>query len=162
MIKQAISGLGVDAYFAIGVANRRYISCPLEAANDYSRYYIQVGGTLSNRTVNAFSGFYTVPLPSTIGTKKLYVDRIRVGLYDADDNDFLTNISLFNWTAHNIKTTEFTDATDKKIIEEVDYDPPAAIDLGSSKKTLIQAEIATNVAYEFELSYVQVRYYYDD
>ena len=159
-IPVGIGDIGITgASFPVGSANAEYIVCMCEGGLENSYFYTQAfyGNTGANDGVIIWG----IPLPLTLGSKKLYVNSINVGLKVADAGDYLTRIRLFGWTAYDAAiTTIFNDATDKIAAAELDYDF-AAEDMSSYRRILIFINFfATNVN-DFQINYVRVKYYYD-
>ena len=158
LIKQANSI--IPAALAIGSANKRYIACICDGGNLHTYYYVLI--RFGNLGANDFNLIFTVPLPTTIGNLKLYIDRIRVGIADADADDYLNHLYLDIHTAYNTFSNKYNNATDRIIGGEYDYDPPTAIDCSTAKRVQIRLSIISTTAGQFALSYLQVRYYYDN
>jgi len=77
----------------IGVNNRAWVPCmyqTADAATSIRGYDMRVANW--NATDNWL--YFYLPLPTSKGNLKLYVDAVRVGLRDADANDYVTHTGV--------------------------------------------------------------------
>ena len=152
----------MEAYLAIGSANKKYKTCILE--NVWSAWsYMRGVDSYTNSGSSDFTLCFAVPLDPTLGSKKLYIDSVQVGIEDADANDYVDRVLIKDWLTYNthVSPLPLDDSTNRTASGEYDYDFTAH-DFSSSKRIYILVTCVATTASELDVSYVRVQYYYDD
>ena len=157
LVQQILSE--VNAFLAIGIANKRFIPCILEGA------FVMTDIKISNSYRNAGSGdavfVFGVPLPVIINTKNLTITQIKIGLDDADATDYVDITRIFGWSDHTTVVTASTNNSDLNAIGEFIFDIADITVGGVYERINVQLNCVNATAQELDISYVQVEYYYN-
>ena len=162
LIQQITSGYysqsAVNAFHAIGIANKRWEPCIREGASitdgdQVDVYYKAI-------TAGIWNMVFGIPLPFIIGSKNLVITRIMVGIRNADGNDFVTNMRLSKWTAHATDATVAVDGTNFTTPQEVIYDITDVVTDSSFKRLVIKLGLNVTTTDQINISYVNIEYYY--
>lgn len=151
----------VDEHLVIGSENAEWINCPLEMWRETSAFEINVYGCVANLGGTDGYVFYSVPLPTNRGGKKLYISGTRVSLVDADVDDFVTITLIRGFTDASFDTLD-TDTTDKNTADCHEDLSMGALDCSGHHVIKISLNASVTTANQLEISFVTVRYYYAD
>jgi hypothetical protein len=150
----------VEAYLGIGAANKRWIDLIPPGASDNSDY--KFTSTYENIGADDMKLGFLLPLPLVIGSKNLYITRVRIGIYDADEGDEIDRIRWYGWSDYDTFSLFLDTAAglDEDTPSEYIWDH-ADTQIGGVYKSLIlyMATTCTNAG-DLNLAYVQVEYYY--
>ena len=156
----------INAYFAIGSGNAREIPCILSGGNLYTEF--TTGATvlvINSLAPGTFSVTFQIPWGLTMGSYKLYLNNLIIGLKDADANDYINQTRVIGWSDHDSSVTVFDDADNFIAPAEIDYsaegDWAGPYDLSSYRGVNIQIEVFSTDADAFEITYVLADLYYD-
>lgn len=154
----------VEAFFNIGVANRDEVSCHVQGATSNTAYNSGAGRLIRNSGGTDFSVLLVVPLKTTLGPLKLYIDDVRVAIKDADANDYLDNMILRGWVGVT-QTDEENIATNTTTPTDLHYNLDGGwggpFDMSAYDSVVIYIAIIATNANEFEISFLNVGFYYD-
>ena len=82
----------VDQQCMVGSGNAAWVPCVLAGGSNFDDF--RAIDFIENRGANDLYLRLMLPLPTNKGGKKLYVSGVRVGLVDADDDDYLNMIKV--------------------------------------------------------------------
>jgi hypothetical protein len=141
-------------------ANAEWVSCAFEVGQPVGKYALSSATerTITNVDATDFTLHYTLPYPPTLGSLKLYISGVRVGLADADATDYvdttqLKGVDSTSQTALDTNTTNLTSSGDNE-------DTFTAVDCSAHDRIGITLYVVSGTADEFDISYVSVRMYY--
>jgi hypothetical protein len=101
---------------------------------------------------------FDLPLPTIKGSLKLYISGIKIGISDADANDYLTNYTIYGFT-FDTRTNLRNITTDYTSAQEIE-DTFTAVDASSHDRVAISVQVFGTTAYEFDLNFINLRCYY--
>jgi len=149
----------VDAFFMIGVENAQYINCTrdLQYTPDAMKGYI----SWANRGSVDMDFTIMLPIPSKLGALNLYINDLKIGIFDSDANDYVDNITIYRWNSYN--NFEGIASFDHNIVHGTGTgDFTHAIDPAEivNEKILIRI-ICVNTSYaELDIDYIKLKCYY--
>lgn len=151
----------VNKMLGIGSDNKRYFNCVLEGISVQDA--IETATTWRNAGATDYVMSFSINLPLKIQEYSLHIDRLRIGIYDADANNELSTILLYYWSSLTSQTQYVNDNNggagwDSQ--QEIDYDF-TELDCGEFKRVLPQLSIKATNARNFDMNYCQVRYWYE-
>ena len=149
----------IDAINAIGIANKRWIPCLAEgerypASSEISIYY-------QNKDGQDNQHWFSIPLPLIIGgTHNLVITQTNVGIFASDNDDYITTLRWYGWSAYDTFANIVTDGTDRKNAQLVTWNH-ADIAAGANyvRMILLCETVATN-ALDLKIAFVLIEYYY--
>ena len=149
----------INAFFAIGSANKQWMVCIFEGgavATDQ-----QIGFGYDNINANDATFVFGIPLLIIMGTKNLIITQIKVGLAIADANDFLSRMRMLGWSDHDTFATIDDSNSDFNTPQEITYNITDRTIGGVYERIaiLLNYSNAGGLAAS-RVSYVQVEYYY--
>jgi len=149
----------IDALLHIGAGNSGWKNLPFAATHIAARgiireYFYATGGD------DPFF-IFDIPIDHVLGAHNLVINTLKISLYAADDDDFITGVIIYGWTAWNAIEAAFTDATDKKTPQELNYDLEDLTIGGVYERIVLQVQCTTtSVLEQLKIGYVQLEYYY--
>ena len=148
----------IAALLMLGSANAAWIPAIYEATTEPGKVIVAAAYTISNVDDTDFWAIFRIPLPTTKGGLKLYISGYSVGILDADEGDYLSEIRLYGMvyssaTQVAVTTTDYTSS--QKV--EVTF---GAIDMSGYDNSLVALNIVATNANDFDLMFVNVRCYY--
>jgi len=151
----------INAYLAIGAANKRYFPCTFEGSSRVDSCIIS-SGTYQNVNGEDVYWTFTLPLSITRGALTLHVDGLKIGVQDADADpgaeDMVDYVQVRGIDFENI-TVEFFDATNRSVPGEYEY-PFEVVDFASYNKVVVQVGLILTSAGQLNLSDISLRCYY--
>lgn len=160
VLKETIAN--VEAYLGIGVANKRWIAMIYEG----SRYETTDG----NRAWRSYSNEgaiddemgFAIPVPLVIGSKNLYITQTQIGINDADEGDELDRLRWYGYSAYDTETN-FLDTgagLDEDTPSDYTWDHADTQIGGVYKRIILSMKFIGTNAFDFDVYYVLVEYYY--
>ena len=152
-----VGGYNVSEALMLGVDNAEWVPL-MYTSNSDARAIDMSASTIIPSAAGGDNWLFWLPLPTTKGSLKLYVSGSRVGLADADGDDFVDATAVFGHT-HSTRTIINNDPTDYNTVDEHD-DTFVAHDC--SGYGIVGAELAVSIAAvaDFNLAFVALRCYY--
>ena len=141
-----------------GSANAAWVPCLLFGGAPRADWETTYDNFLYNIGANALDISYTLPLPTTKGSLKLYVAGTRVGLKDADVDDFVTTVYVYGNTGTTI-TSLNAEANDLKTID-VHEDTFGAVDASSYEQVFVWIKTVQAGAAQLDINSVLLKCYY--
>ena len=155
------------AFSAIGTDNAQWLSVTHGFTNQ-TTWVFDSGGInfIRNTSATDFTFLVTIPKETNKGSYKLYIKDIRIGLDDADANDYINSLSIVGHTAFDTASYIYTWAGNANSAKEwlLSSDDGAwagPYDCSTLKTAYLWIAIVATTAYEFEATYINVQYYYD-
>jgi len=157
-IKEYVSSVSSDADLVIGSTNATWINCVVESWYPLAAFYTTQNGTIWNENATDGDVVFSVPLPTTRGGKKLYINGVRVSLKDGDSSNYVDYTEILG-----LSDTSYT---------AIDHHPdslyPAGLytdtsmNVDCSSYHIIRVSLACqNTAHNLlNIQFVTVRYYY--
>jgi hypothetical protein len=142
----------------LGSANAAWVPLSLDLVNVVGKAE-GTGFTIRNVDGTDITLQYTLNLPTTKGSLKLYVSGIQTGLFDADANDYITQMTVrglvYNGqTALEDHTTNYT--TPAKVEHTF-----TAVDCSSYDAILLGMQLFCTDAGQIDIMFTNLRCYYD-
>jgi len=142
----------------IGVNNKAWVPC-MYASSSHPRFIKNDNGRLTIANTGGTYPQYWLPLPTVKGTLKLYVDAVRIEIYDADANSYLNAYWAYAIDATTTGTID-TDGTSRTAPGQYDVTFTPYDCSGKSLVTII-LECVTSVINDLSIGLVAFRCYYD-
>jgi hypothetical protein len=142
----------------IGVDNKQWVNCIFTYCTTFTN--INCGLSIRNTGANNLQLYYDVPLIYLRGAHMCYIDALKFALIDADVNDYISRTRIYGWNNNTIDTL-YDDLTDYGTIETrtIEFD---AINLSSYERVFVRISVETQDALDFELNFINLRYYYNE
>lgn len=140
-----------------GSANAAWVPCAYEITDNPTKV-VYNAAVFSNVDGTDLLLRYMCPLPTAKGSLKLYVDDVRVGVKDADDGDYLSDVAVYG-----VKYTEITvlnnDATNRTSANTYTYSFTAK-DASSYDCVIVRLQLACADANDVDITSVELKCYY--
>lgn len=158
---QLLTAQGIQEYVNkhtnIGSANSDWINCPYEGCSDPTDDIINyLGRWVSLAWTYAF---YSVPLPTTRGGKKLFINGTRVSLADADASNYINDTDLYGMGNTSSASID-NDPTNKDTINLHEDTSMGNKDCSGYGVMKVRLRTVIAAADNLDVQYVTVRYYY--
>lgn len=151
----------IDALLGIGIANKRWKNLSFSGTQTFDNIY--VGGEWRNTGANDVSLVYDLTLPFIIGgTHNLIITRCKVGISDADVDNYLNRFRCFGWSDYETLAGAFIDdGNNKTTAQEVIYDINPDITVGGVYERIFAfIDLFCTNAAQIDISYIKIEYYY--
>ncbi len=145
-----------EAFAAIGESNAVWVPCiyettqVIDALEEVSSIY-QPNGTGTGYA------FFRLPWPTTRGSLSLYVKGLRIGVFDADANSYITSRKVYFVDYNSIYGVEFTD--DLNYVQEK-TDTFTAVNASAYRSVAVRLELVIAVKEDLNISDVSLLCYY--
>ena len=117
--------------------------------------------TFENHSANDFNVAFLLPLPTTRGGKKLYVDAYRVWCEDADADDYMNQFVIYGDDGDGSLTLINNDATNKKS-QGSWTDTITAHDCSGYQQVFVYLTLVSTTSGQLNFNNPFLRCYYDD
>lgn len=156
-----VSQATYDADNAFGAANKRWKNC-IFAGDATSFAAVTVFQAVRNVGATNINPTYEIPLPVVINGKNLVITQIKLGLIDADGNNFVDVLYLqaVNNADPPVASNLITDGTNRIAAGIYTYDIADQTIGGSYEKTMVYMNCINATQNLLDIGYVQVEYYY--
>lgn len=160
---ELISQLGAfmsayNADNAFGIANKRWIPCILEGAAVFAD--VEVALTYRNASGNNILISFGIPLPLIKNGKNLVITDTKIGIDDADANDYIDRYRLLGWSDYGTIAALIDDNTDLDFAQEYIYGHANKTVGGIYERIILFFESVSTSGAALDISFVQVEYYY--
>jgi len=147
----------LNSLLMYGAANAAWVPCIMEGASANAQYYVTASTIVNLGAVDCYYRF-SLPLPTSKGSLKLYISGIRVGIYDAGVADYVTQTLIYG-DVYDTATGLLNDTTDYNSPQRME-NTFAAVDC--SVYDHIHATLLTFVTTgtELDIIFVTIRCYY--
>jgi hypothetical protein len=150
-----ISEATLFAYLAVGASNKRWAVCSYDGGKD-----VYTGGQHSNTGSSNMILAFTAPLPLILNGKNLVITRTKIGIGDADADDYLNAIYIYGFSDHTTLVNLATDNTSRTAAAEITWDH-ADLTIGGSYEKAYWYLICNNTgSYQLDINYIKMEYYY--
>ena len=151
------AGTNLDDLLMYGSAHAAWVPCIFELPSIASSV-IGTGANLTNVAALDPVVAYVCPLPTVKGSLKLYTSGVRVGISDADADDFLNQVVVRGTTYAGITNlnNDTTDYTSAQRVEQTFV----AVDCSTYDQLLVSLVLACATGGELDINYVTLRCYY--
>ena len=159
----AITGTEITELLMFGSANAVYVPCIFEWVSTTAAIST-FAGMITNTGGTDYFGIWKLPLPPVKGSLKLYVQNVKVALYDADGGDKIINTWVYGLNNGTVDTL-YTDATDMDDIKDWESGDElgawgAADDASIYDAVVVQLQTECTNANDLEISGVSLECYY--
>jgi hypothetical protein len=156
----AMALAAVDEHLVLESAHATWINCPLEHWSDFASFIMAEDGTLENVGIDESYIYYSVPLPTNRGGKKLRLSGRRLGLADADAANRIRYVFVYGY--QNDGTIDQLDLYDIDNMNSVGEHEDSFGPIDCSGYSAIKIRLRSSVlnATQLNIGYVTVRYYY--
>jgi len=142
-----------------GSANAAWVPCVFEVSTTAGKL-INSGQNLSNLDGTDIWTLHTLPIPMLKGTLKLYITGLRVGLYDADDGDYITGAYVAGQKYNAASDLFISDATDYKTAQTLITYTCAAKDCSAFDAVRVTLSLFCTDNVALDISSISLRCYY--
>ena len=155
--------IGVDQIAALGMlgsANAAWVPFVLEHALDGS--FSSIGGSglrSANQGANDDYWVYTLPLPTTKGSLKLYIADIRLDINTADATDYVT-VLLVQALSNTSSTSIVNDGTDRQAQGQYTYTVNPDVDASAGDVVRARAQVILTTTDELIITGLYASCYY--
>ena len=149
----------IDDLLMFGSANAAWVPCVFEVSTTAGKL-INSGQNLSNLDGTDIWTLHTLPIPMLKGTLKLYITGLRVGLYDADDGDYITGAYVAGQKYNAASDLFISDATDYKTAQTLITYTCAAKDCSAFDAVRVTLSLFCTDNVALDISSVSLRCYY--
>jgi hypothetical protein len=145
-----------------GSANAAYVPLSYNGSNVAARYTNSLGVFL-NTGASDLSLDFSLPLPCTKGTLKLYLKNLKYGVQDADADDFINTVYIYG---HNGNSSTQLDIDNTNTIAAADVTfagavmPASAIDVSGYQSVTVYIVCSNTDAYDLDIANVRMECYY--
>ena len=166
LITQQSAKAYVDVAYAagmIGSANAAWVPMGVMGGQFFERFYF-TAGKIQNVGADDYNSSWNLPKECLKGSLKLHIKNLKIGVVDADTDDFITQTTIYGVNGITITQLDI-DATDHKTIGDKTFAgavmPAAVIDVSGYQSVYVQlSHIATGAA-QGDTTNLRMECYYD-
>ncbi len=151
-----LSGSILLGMLLFGSGNAQYYPCILQSEYGHFSWGTPRYENIATGTVYLHG---TLSLPTMLGGKKLYITHMRVGVYDADATDYVTEVALYGANGTSFVREWYNDSN-KETPNDYEYTFPSPIDMSSYDRVHIRLVGSCTIAKALDISYINLKCYY--
>lgn len=145
-----------------GSANAAWVPMAYIGVNVHDRVTV-AAGQFRNTGAGAMALSFTLTLPCTKGTLKLYIKSLKIGVQDADDGDYINTSYIYGYnelaqTQIDIDATDHKTAGDKTFAGAVI--PASAVDVSGYQSVVVHLVCVNADASDLDITNVRMECYY--
>lgn len=161
--KLEINGYDHAEALMLGDANAAWVPLGIMGGQFHVRFYI-TAGKMTNVGGDDYNATWNLPKECLKGSLKLHIKNLKIGVVDADSDDFITQTTIYG--VNGITVTQLDiDGTDHKTIGDKTFAgavmPAAAIDVSGYESVLVQLSHTATGAGQGDTANLRMECYYD-
>ncbi len=153
-----ITSTDIADLLMFGAANAAMVPCILELEDQVGKIVMSWHTVFQNVDGTDFTVIFRCPLPTVKGGLKLYVGDVRVGIQDADADDYLDNV-IVGGIVYNTVTTLNSGPTNRTSPNTYTY-PFTPADASGYDSVALRIQVVATNAGDFNLTSVELECYY--